>query len=188
MSIDSGSPVPPPSGQVLHYDPVEPALARRNRLQRLGLSPDVDRALFSSIVLLIIRLAWGWELVESGYGHITHIPDTIEAFKGWGVPLPSFSVHVSAITELTGGILIMLGLAARFISVPLVFNFLVAYLTASRDELTHVFKQDPSHIVDDSAFPFLITSLLMIAFGAGRLSLDYLILRAAGLVKDSPPQ
>jgi putative oxidoreductase len=146
-------------------------------LKRAGLTHRVDEAIFSSAVLLIIRLAWGWELLESGYGHITHIAATVDAFKGWGVPFPELSVHISATTELIGGALIMLGLGARFISIPLIFNFLVAYATASRDEFRNLFKQDPSHIVDDSAFPFLITSLLMLAFGAGRFSLDYLIAR-----------
>ena len=39
-----------------------------------------------SFVLLLLRITWGWQLVESGYGHLTHLQKTIEAFKGWGCP------------------------------------------------------------------------------------------------------
>jgi putative oxidoreductase len=161
----------------LDYYADDPRSPRRTWPERVGLSPRVDKSIFTSLVLLLIRLGWGWELVESGYGHLTHIAQTVDAFKGWGVPYPELSVHISACTELIGGILIMLGLATRFISIPLIVNFITAYATASRDEFTHLFKQDPSHIVDDSAFPFLVTSLLMLAFGAGMFSLDYLIVQ-----------
>jgi putative oxidoreductase len=180
MSIPAGhtDPYMQPDPQLDYYAD-DPNAHRRTWPERVGLSARVDKSIYTSAVLLLIRLAWGWELVESGYGHLTHIAQTVDAFKGWGVPYPELSVHISASTELIGGILIMLGLGARFISIPLIVNFIVAYATASRDEFTQLFKQDPSHIVDDSAFPFLITSLLMLAFGAGRFSLDYLILRFA---------
>src|SRR4051794_11665648 len=111
-------------------------------------------------VLLFLRLTWGWQLAQAGYGHLTHIENTVEAFRGWGVPLPVFSVYVSGITELAGGTLLMLGLAARLISVPLFFNFLVAYATASRATLVQL-AAGPNRLeaydafINDSAFTVL---------------------------------
>ena len=132
-------------------------------------------------VLLALRVTWGWELLESGYGHLTHVQKTVEAFQSWGVPLPTLNVYISGSTEMIGGALLILGLATRFIALPLVFNFLVAYATASRSTLTQLFF-GPNHLeaydkfIDDSAFPMLILALTMLAFGPGKFALDHLLL------------
>ena len=135
-----------------------------------------------SFVLLALRVTWGWELLESGYGHLTHVQKTVEAFQSWGVPLPTLNVYISGSTEMIGGALLILGLATRFIALPLVFNFLVAYATASRSTLTQLFfgpnrLEAYDKFIDDSAFPMLILSLAMLAFGPGKFALDHLLVR-----------
>lgn len=139
-----------------------------------------------SIVLLIFRLAWGWELLESGYGHLTHIQKTVSFFTQLGIPHPLANTYISGTTELVGGALLTVGLLSRLISIPLIFNFCIAYLTASHDEVVHFFRQDPSNFIDDAAFPFLITSLLILAFGPGKISLDWLLARFFLRGKGSP--
>jgi putative oxidoreductase len=134
-----------------------------------------------SPVLLLIRLAWGFQLAESGWGHLTNVGKTADFFTSLHIPFPVVSVHICGTTELVGGILLMLGLFARVISIPLLFNFCVAYLTASHaaiKELLH-FK-NPDDFINDSAFPFLVTSLLILAFGPGKISLDYLLEKCCG--------
>src|SRR5665213_2098958 len=88
-----------------------------------------------SLALLAIRLAWGFQLYESGVGHLTHVEKTAQFFAGlkffgrFPMPWPSLSVYLSGATELAGGILLMLGLFSRPIAVLLFFNFCVAYAT-----------------------------------------------------------
>jgi putative oxidoreductase len=134
-----------------------------------------------SAVLLALRLTWGWQLAESGYAHLTHIQQTVDAFKSWGVPFPQLNVYISGSTELFGGTLLILGLAARLISIPLVFNFIVAYATASKDtfrELLHgMLQKGYDDFINDAAFPMLMLALIMIAFGPGKASIDYLLRR-----------
>jgi putative oxidoreductase len=127
------------------------------------------------VALLVIRLAWGWELVESGHAHLTHLQDTADFFASIHIPMPRANAIISGCTEMVGGILWMSGLATRLISIPLFFNFCVAYLTASRDKVIHLFQQDPSNFIDDSAFPFLVTSLLLLGAGPGIISIDGLV-------------
>jgi len=126
-------------------------------------------------ILLIFRLAWGWELFESGQTHLSNVPTMVARFQQWGVPLAHLNVYVSAYTEMFGGLFLMAGLASRLITIPLFFNFCVAYLTASHDTVVNFFHQDPSNFIDDSAFPFLITSVLIFALGPGIISADALI-------------
>jgi putative oxidoreductase len=136
-----------------------------------------------SPVLLLIRLAWGFQLYESGWAHLTHVDKTAEFFASLHIPFPVANVCLSGTTELAGGILLMLGLFSRFISIPLFFNFCVAYLTASQStiqEVLHFKKGAADDFINDTAFPFLITSLLILAFGPGKISLDYLIEKFCG--------
>lgn len=148
-----------------------------------------------STVLLLMRLGWGWKLYLSGYRHLHHVQDMIDNFREWHVPMPKVSVYVSGWTELLGGVLLMLGFATRIVSIPMVFNFCVAYATASRDTLKQmIFGGDllsppnrpgtsAGHLnaieafIDDAAFPFLILSLVLLAFGPGKASIDYLLQR-----------
>ena len=137
-------------------------------------------AYLQSAVLLILRITWGWQLLESGYGHLTHVQKTVDAFRSWGVPSPQTSVYISGTTELVGGILLVIGLAARLISVPLVFNFLVAYATASRDTFKQIVvspRDGYDAFINDSAFPMLMLALIVLAFGPGWISIDHLLLR-----------
>ena len=139
-----------------------------------------------------MRLAWGWESYLSGYGHLHNVSGMVDVFRELHVPVPVFSVYVSAITEVVGGILLIVGFATRIVALPMAFNFLVAILTAGSDEWKqalfggdHFKKYDAGHLgglnalIDDTAFPFLMLSLLVLAFGPGRFSADYVLGRTA---------
>jgi putative oxidoreductase len=135
-----------------------------------------------SFVLLFLRLTIAWQLAESGYGHLMNIEGTAQHFREWGVPLPVLSVHISGATELIGGILLILGLGARLIAVPLLFNFNVAYATASRGNLIQLFtgpmRLDAyDAVINDTAFTMIVLSLTMLAFGAGKASVDHCLKR-----------
>jgi len=139
-------------------------------------------AYVAPFVLLLIRMGWGWEMVESGRGHLTHLSDTVAFFQSLNIPAPKANAIISGTVELVGGIFLMLGFASRLITIPLAFNFLVAILTASSDNVKHIFTQDFSKIVDDTAFPFMVASLVIFVFGPGFLSIDGL-LKATALQK-----
>jgi putative oxidoreductase len=131
---------------------------------------------FAPFVLLAIRLTWGWELFESGMGHLNHLDKTTAFFESLHIPFPHANAVMCGTTELTGGILFMSGLASRLIAIPVFFNFCVAYATDAPDTVKHIFT-DPDKFIDYAAFPFLITALIMIAFGPGILSLDEVLKR-----------
>jgi putative oxidoreductase len=133
-----------------------------------------------SPLLLLIRLYIGYQCIISGYAHITHFQNTVDAFKSWDVPMPEVSVAVSAVTEMVGGALLLIGLAARLISVPLIGNFIVAFLAANLSDphdrhLVHNFWNNQDVLLKDDAFPFLVTAILILVFGPGWFSIDGLI-------------
>lgn len=73
--------------------------------------------------------------------------------------------------ELTGGILLVLGMASRMISLPLAINMLVAYVVADREALFAVLS-DPDKFYAAAPYTFLIASLLVLIFGPGKFSFD----------------
>jgi putative oxidoreductase len=124
--------------------------------------------------LLCIRLYWGWQMFVSGSSHLSDVPAMVERFQEWGVPFPTFNVYLSGISEIVCGLLFLAGFASRLITIPLIVNFCVAYLTASREVLLNVFN-DPDAFVSDAAFLFLFASAIVFVFGPGAFSLDEVI-------------
>jgi putative oxidoreductase len=140
-------------------------------------------ALFLKIVnslqspfLLFIRIVFGWQFLETGIGHFRNMDKTVAFFTDLHIPAPSFNAHLVSGLETVGGILLILGLASRLISVPLLINMTVAYLTAERDKFTAFFSDSNSFFGAD-AFPFFLTALLILIFGPGLFALDTLIKR-----------
>jgi putative oxidoreductase len=78
---------------------------------------------------------------------------------------------VAGAVECFGGLLLLAGLGARLVSVPLAFTMAVAYVTADREALAAIFS-DPDKFTGAAPFLFLLASLLVLAFGPGRFSLD----------------
>jgi putative oxidoreductase len=148
-------------------DPSDPAEKAARLLRRAG-------ALVGNLALLALRLGWGFELAQSGWGHLHHVENTTKFFTELGVPFPRANVYISGGTELVGGALWMAGLGTRLISMPVFFNFCVAFLTASREKVLNFFHM-PTAVIDDDAFPFWITSLVLLAFGPGWISIDGVI-------------
>lgn len=124
-----------------------------------------------SPLLLLVRLYWGWQFAQTGYGKFQNMPRVVDFFASLGIPFPAWNAHFIASLELTGGLLLMLGLGARLISLPLTISMMVAYYTADREAL-FAFLSDPDKFMAAAPFTFLLASLLILAFGPGRVSLD----------------
>jgi putative oxidoreductase len=124
--------------------------------------------------LLFVRLYWGWQLVESGWGKLHNLDKVTEFFTSLGLPMPgSMAVFISSL-EFFGGILLALGLFSRVISLMLTVNLITAYITADREALFSVFS-DPDKFMAAAPFTFLFASLLVLIFGPGKIAVDTLL-------------
>ena len=129
-----------------------------------------------SPLLLLIRLYWGWQFWQSGWGKLSNISRTVEYFASLGIPAPSLNAHFVALLEAGGGILLILGLASRLIAFPLTIDMIVAYITADREALGSILSE-PDKFYNASPFTFLLASLIILIFGPGLFSLDTVIRR-----------
>jgi len=139
-----------------------------------------------SPLLLIIRLYWGWQMFVSGRAHLSDVPAMVHRFKDWGVPFPTVNVYISGLTECVCGLLLLIGFASRLITIPLIINFCVAYLTASHKVLVNIFN-DPDSFVSDAAFLFLLAAVIVFVFGPGLFSVDAILKRVWAPARDATP-
>lgn len=131
-------------------------------------------AYLQSPLLLAIRLYWGWQLVQSGWGKLHNLERVTEFFTSLNLPAPAQTAVFISGLEFFGGILLALGLFSRIISLALTVNLIMAYITADREALFSIFS-DPDKFMAAAPFTFLCVSLVVLIFGAGKLSVDRLV-------------
>lgn len=89
--------------------------------------------LFDGLAPLALRLYLAPVLMQAGYNKLAHFEDTVAWFAnpdwGLGLPMPTLMAALAAGTEFFGAILLLLGLATRLISIPLMITMLVAAFT-----------------------------------------------------------
>ena len=127
-----------------------------------------------SPLLLIIRLYWGWQFFQTGKGKLMDVSKPAQFFASLGIPFPHLQAILVGCTECFGGLLLLAGLASRFISIPLGILLTVAYFTADIERVGAIFS-DPDKFVTADEFLFLFAVVIVFAFGPGALSLDALI-------------
>jgi putative oxidoreductase len=132
-----------------------------------------------SPLLLALRLIFGWGLFQTGKGKLEDIGRFTAFLTHLHIPMPGVNAYFVASLECFGGLLLLLGLASRLICIPLVINFIVAYLTADIEAVKGFFK-DQDAFTNAAPFLYLLTSLLVLAFGPGLFSIDALIARMRG--------
>ena len=125
-----------------------------------------------SPLLLLIRLFWGGSFIVTGIGKLTHLGNVIDFFYSLGIPFAPFSALLTAFIEVGGGIFLVLGLASRLASIPLIFTMITAIATSEKEAVRMIFS-DPQNFIHRDPFSFLFACLLIFVFGAGTISLDY---------------
>jgi putative oxidoreductase len=130
--------------------------------------------LLRSPLLLLVRLYWGWQFAQTGWGKVQHIHRVIAYFGSLGVPAPGFTAPFVSWVEVIGGILLILGLASHITGLVLTIDMFVAYWVADRAAL-HSVLSDPGKFYGADPYTFLAASLIVLIFGAGLFSLDALI-------------
>lgn len=150
-----------------------------------------------SVFLFIIRIIWGNLFLLSGLGKLSHLDKAASFFSSLDIPFPTFTAGMVGTFEFIGGILLILGLASRLISIPLIVIMLVAYSTAHNhifngistvgggsfgpreliEGLYTYFSKLPHLLVREAPFGYLLTCLIVLFFGPGKISIDGYIKR-----------
>ena len=144
-----------------------PAKIEKTRKKLLGLTQRL-----SFLAPLLLRLTVGLTFVHTGWQHLAHLDKTIEAFTGWGVPMPELNARVASATELFGGLAVLVGLGTRLACLPLAFTMLVAIATAQKDEVDGLIS-----FVSLNEWAYATIFLALAVLGPGPVSLDAALAR-----------
>ena len=93
--------------------------------------------------------------------------------------MPAKMAVIISCVELFGGIFLALGLLSRLTALVLTVNLIAAYVIGDREALFSIFS-DPDKFYAAAPYTFLVASLIVLIFGAGKASLDTLLTRVFG--------
>lgn len=118
---------------------------------------------------LLLRLFLAPIMITAGWSKVMNFDSTVAWFGnpdwGLGMPLPAVMAGLAIAAELVGGIFLLLGLATRYVAIPLMITMLVAALSVHWDN--GWFAIAPSDPSTSAALP-----LAAIGIPAAQASLD----------------
>jgi putative oxidoreductase len=126
--------------------------------------------------LLFVRVYWGWQIAQNGWGKLHNLGHVSEFFASLGLPAPAFTATFVASIEFVAGLLLIVGLLSRFMGLILTIDMLMAYITADRAALFSIFSA-PDKFTAADPYTILFAALIILIFGPGKISLDTLLLR-----------
>ena len=121
---------------------------------------------------LAVRIVVGWVFLWSGWQKLHILPRMIENFRSWGIPAPEILTPFVSGVEFVGGLLLLVGLLTRFISVPMMIVMIVAIVLANWDDIDSL----ETRLGFEEVSYFVMFAWLGIA-GPGPVSLDRVILK-----------
>ena len=131
-----------------------------------------------SPLLLAIRLYWGWQFMQDGFGKLTHLDKVTEFFTSLALPAPGATAFMVGAIELVGGVLFALGIGSRLVSLVLFLNMTMAYLSVPDDRTNffHMFSK-PEDFYGATPYTYWFAALLIMILGPGAFALDGLLAR-----------
>ncbi len=132
------------------------------------------RPSLESPFLLIVRLYWGCQFMQTGWGKLGDLGKVTNYFTSLGIPAPALNACFISGLEFAGGILLAIGLGSRIVAFLLAADMAVAYYAGDHDALLSFFS-DPDKFYAAAPFTFLVASLIILIFGPGKQALDAVI-------------
>lgn len=125
-----------------------------------------------SLALLLARLIVAYGFYEPAMMKWSDIGAVAEWFGSMGIPLPMLNAYMAASTEITGVVLLTLGLFTRIISIPLIVVMIVAIVTV---HLPNGFQAGQNGF--EIPLYYMLFLLIFLSHGAGKFSMDHLLFR-----------
>jgi putative oxidoreductase len=132
-----------------------------------------------SPLLLAIRLYWGWEFIQDGWGKLNHLDKVTDYFTTLNLPQPHLTAIFVSLLELIGGALFALGIGTRLIAFLLFMNMTVAFWTAEREAFASILS-NPDKFTGASAYNDWLATLIILIMGPGYLAVDTILRRFLG--------
>ena len=130
----------------------------------------------SDLPPLVFRLILAYGFYEPAITKWKNIEGVAEWFGSMGIPFPTLNAYMAASTEAVGIVLLTVGLATRFISIPLMVVMVVAVVTV---HWSNGFACGKNGF--EIPFYYFVMLFSLLVTGAGRISLDGYLKRRRAL-------
>jgi uncharacterized membrane protein YphA (DoxX/SURF4 family) len=90
---------------------------------------------------LALRLYLAPIFILAGSNKLANAENVGYWFASLGIPAPELMAYLAGLTELVGGIALVIGFAVRWLAIPLMFTMIVAAVTAHWDNGWHVLPE-----------------------------------------------
>ena len=120
------------------------------------------------VILLALRLVLAFGFYEPFKNKFLDIEGIATWFESLGLPAPLLQAYLATYTELAGVILLTLGFATRFITIPLLITMFVAIKTVHWE---NGFSASGNGF--EIPFYYSLMLLCLLTKGAGKASIDY---------------
>ncbi len=124
---------------------------------------------------LIMRLIVGYTFMLTGWGKLNSLPQMIENFTEWGIPLPKILTPFVSGVEFFGGVMLILGLFTRIPAAMLAVVMVVAVKAAKWDNVDSL-----ETLLGFEEATYFAAFLWLAIAGPGAASLDRLLVIATG--------
>ena len=124
---------------------------------------------------LIMRLIVGYTFMLTGWGKLNSLPQMIENFTEWGIPLPKILTPFVSGVEFFGGVMLILGLFTRIPAAMLAVVMLVAIRSAKWGDVDSL-----ETLLGFEEMTYFAAFMWLAIVGPGAASLDRLLVNAAG--------
>jgi putative oxidoreductase len=131
-----------------------------------------------SLLLLLIRLYWGWQFAQDGWGKLTHLGRVTDYFTQLHLPAPHMTALFVSLVELVGGVFFAAGIGTRVVALVLFVNMTVAFWTAEKDAFLGVIS-NPDKFQAADAYNYWFAALLILILGPGFCAIDTFFRRRA---------
>lgn len=122
--------------------------------------------------VLLARISLGSVFILSGWGKLHNLDKVTEFFTELGIPFASLNAGLVGFTELSCGVLILIGLLTRLASIPLIATMVVAIITAKREDIGGI-----TDLLALEEFVYIVIFIWFIVNGAGKVSIDNVLCR-----------
>jgi putative oxidoreductase len=124
---------------------------------------------------LVGRLSVGLLFMSTGWGKVHSLDKVTHFFESLHIPAPGFNAVLVGYSELVCGTLLVVGLATRLATVPLIVSMIVAILTAKLPDLHNLFD-----LVGFDEFTYLCVLVMIAIIGPGKVAIDHPLARRLG--------
>jgi len=134
-----------------------------------------QKKIFEDLALLLLRFFIGGTFIVYAVKKVQNFDNYIVLFSDkLDLPFPLLNLYLVTLVEGLGGLLLILGLLTRFISIPLIITMAVAFFTVN---INNGFAASGFGV----EVPLAYISILFVLFsnGAGKFSLDKSFLKAS---------